>query len=104
MDEADKWLLGERYTKGSVLGQGTIQVMIYLDMGTGMGQADVSTRRKGSATMGAGIGVQRLALEGRRDIVSGIWHQLCWGCNYAEYLCWRIKIIQIECTHIGTNT
>ena len=70
MDEADKWLLGERYTKGSVLGQGTIQVMIYLDMGTGMGQADVSTRRKGSATMGAGIGVQRLALEGRRDIGS----------------------------------
>ena len=79
--EADKWLLGESYPKERVLGQGTIQVMVYLDMGTGVGRTDVSTRRNGIATMGSGTGAQPLALEGRWAMGSGGWHQLCWGCK-----------------------
>ena len=57
--------------------------MIYLDKGTGVGRRGVSTRQNGSATMGAGTGVPPL---------------------HAEYLSQRSKIIQIECTRIGTNT
>ena len=34
--------------------------------GTGVGRTNVSTRRNGSATMGAGTGVPPLALEGQR--------------------------------------
>ena len=104
VDEAEKWLLGKRYPKGSVLGKGRTQVMIYLDMYTGVGRTDVSTRRNVSAAMGDGTGAQPLALEGRRAMGSGGWHQLCRGCKDAEYLCRRGKIIQIECTQIGTNT
>ena len=72
--------------------------------GTGVVCTDVSTFQNGSATMGAGTGVSPLALEGRRSMGSGAWHQLRWCCKDAEYLYRRIKIIQIECTRIGTNT
>ena len=68
------------------MGKGRIQGMIYLDMGTGVGQADVSTRRNGSATMVARTGAPRLALEGRRAMGSGGWHQLRQDCKEAEYL------------------
>ena len=70
---------------------------------TGVGWTNVSTRRNGSATMGAGTGAPPLALEGQRTMRSGSWHQLCWCCKDAEYLCRRSKIIQIECTQIRTS-
>ena len=72
--------------------------------GAGVGRTDVSTHRNKSATMGAGTGALPLALEGRRAIGSGGWHQLRRCCKGAEYLCRRSKIIQIECTWIGTNS
>ena len=31
------------------------------------------------------------------------WHQLCWCCKDADYLCLRSKIIQIECTQLRTS-
>ena len=72
--------------------------------GTGVGRTDVSTCRNGSAIMGAGTGEPPLALVGPQAMGSGGWHQLHRCCKDAEYLCWRSKIIQIECTQIGTNT
>ena len=105
VDEAEKRLLGKRYQKkGIVLGQGRIQGMIYLNMGIGVGRTEVSTRRNRSDTMVTGTGSPPLALEGQRVMGSGGWHQLRQGCKDAEYLSWRGKIIQIECTRIGTNT
>ena len=71
--------------------------------GTGVGRANVSTRWNGSATMGTGTGAPPLALEGRRAMRSGSWHQFFRCCKDAEYLCWRSKIIQIECTQIRTS-
>ena len=71
--------------------------------GTGVGRTDISTRRNGSATMGAGTGAPPLDLEGHWAIGSGVWHQFLWCCKYMDHLCWRSKIIQIECTRIGTN-
>ena len=53
--------------------------------------------------MGAGTGAPLLALEGRRAMLSGSWHQLCWCCKDVEYLCWRSKKIQIDCTQIRTS-
>ena len=72
--------------------------------GTGVGRTDVNTRRNGSATMGAGTGAPPLALEGRWAMGSGGRHQLRRFYKDTEYLCRRSKIIQIECTRIGTNT
>ena len=72
--------------------------------GTGMGRTDISTRWNGSATMGAITGAPPLALEGRLAMGSGGCHQLRQCCKDAAYLCRRSKIIQIECTRIGTNT
>ena len=72
--------------------------------GTGVGRTVVSTCRNGSATMGAGTGAPLMALEGRRAMIIGGWHQLHHCCKEADYLCQRGKIIQIECTRIGTNT
>ena len=72
--------------------------------GTGVVRMDVITRLNRSATMGSGTGAPTLALEGRQAMGSGGWHQLCRCCNDADYLCWRSKIIQIECTPIRTNT
>ena len=53
--------------------------------------------------MGARIGAPSLALEGWRAMRSVSWHQLCRCCKYAEYLCQRSKIIQIDCTQIQTS-
>ena len=72
--------------------------------GTGVGRKDVRNLQNGSATMGARTGAPPLALEGRWDMGSGGWHQLRWCCKDVEYLCRRSKIIQKECTQIGTNT
>ena len=69
----------------------------------GMGRTEVSTRRNGSDTMVPGTGAPPLALEGQRVMGSGGWHQLRQGCKDAEYLSWRGKIIQIECTQIRTS-
>ena len=71
--------------------------------GTGVIRADVSRRRNRSAIVDAIIGAPPLALEGRRAVQSGSWHQLCWCCKDGEYLCRRRKIIQIECTEIRTS-
>ena len=71
--------------------------------GTGVGRKNVSIRRNGSATMGAVTGAPPLALEGRRAMRSGRWHQLCRCCKDTEYLCRRSKIIQIECAQIRTS-
>ena len=71
--------------------------------GTGVRRADVSNRQNRSATMGARTGAPLLALEGRQSMRSGSGHQLCRCCKDAYYLCWRIKIIQIECTQIRTS-
>ena len=72
--------------------------------GTGVGRTDVSTRRNGSSAMGSVTGVPPLALEGRRAVGSGGWHQLRRCYKDAKYLCRISKIIQIQCTKIGTNT
>ena len=72
--------------------------------GTGVGRTDVSTRRNRSATMGSGTGAPPLDLDGRRAMGSCDWHQLRRCCKDADYLCRRSKILQIECTRIGTNT
>ena len=61
----------EEVPKRRRLGQGRIQVMIYLDMGMGVGRMGVSTRLNGSATMGARTGAQQLDLEERRAVGSG---------------------------------
>ena len=71
---------------------------------TEVGRTDVSRRRNRSATIGTGTGAPSLALEGRRYVGSGGYHQLRWCCKGAEYLCCSSKIIQIECTQIETNT
>ena len=71
--------------------------------GTGVVQTKVSTRRNGSATISSGKGAPPLALEGRRAMQSGSWHQFCWCFKDAEYLCRRSKIIQIECAQIQTS-
>ena len=42
-----------------------------------MGRANVSRRRNGSATMGAGTGAPPLALEGLRAMRSGSCNQYC---------------------------
>ena len=52
---------------------------------------------------GTGTGAPPLALEGRRAMWSGSWHQFCRCCKDAEYLCRRSKTIQIECTQIRTS-
>ena len=83
------WLLQTRY---KCMGR-------WLD---GVGQSNISNHQKGSATVGAGTGAPLLALEGRRAIRSGRWHQFRWCCKDAEYFCRRSKIIQIECTQIRT--
>ena len=72
--------------------------------GTGVGRTDVSIHRNGSATMGAGTGAPPLAIDRRQDMGRGVWRQLCQCCKDADYLCQRSKIIQIECTGIGTKT
>ena len=59
---------------------------------------------EGPTLDGSGTGAPPLALEGQRAAGSGGWHQLCWCCKGAEYLCQSTKIIQIGCTKIGTNT
>ena len=71
--------------------------------GKGVGRTEVSTRRNRSATMASGTGAPLSALEDRRSMGSGSWHQLCRCCKDAEYLCRRSKIIQIECTKIRTS-
>ena len=50
--------------------------------------------------MSAGKVAPTLALECQRAMRSGSWHQFCWCCKDAEYLCRRSKTIQIECTQI----
>ena len=72
--------------------------------GTGMGCTDFSSRWNRSATIGAWNQVPPLDLEFRWAMVSVDWHQLHRWCEGAEYLCWSSKIIQIDCTQIGTNT
>ena len=68
-------------------------------MGRGWdGGTDVSRRRNGSANIGTGTSDPPLALEGRRAVVSGDWHQLSWCRKGARYLCQSRKIIQIEYT------
>ena len=67
------------------------------------GGTKFSRRRNGRATIGAGTGAPTLALEERRAVGSGGWHQLHRCCKGAEYLCRSSKIIQIDCTQIGTN-
>ena len=59
---------------------------------------------EGLTLAGAGTGALPLALEGQRAMGSGGWHQLHWCCKGVEYLCWSRKIIQIDCTKIGTDT
>ena len=71
--------------------------------GTGTGQTNVSTRRNGGATMGAGTGAPPLALEEQRAMRSGSWHHLYRCCKDVDYLCRRSKIIQIDCTQIRTS-
>ena len=44
--------------------------------GTGVIRTEIINRRNGIATMGTGIGTPPLALEGRRAMGSGGWHQL----------------------------
>ena len=53
---------------------------------------------EGLTLAGSRMGATQLAPERER-------HQwlLRDGCKGAEYLCWRSKIIQIDCTQIGTN-
>ena len=72
--------------------------------GTGVGWTGVSRRRNRSTTVGAVTGAPPLALEGRRDVVSGGWYQFRKCFKVADYLCRISKIIQIDCTKIGTNT
>ena len=52
----------------------------------------------------AGMGDPPLALEGPWAVGSSGWHQLRRCCKGAGYLFQRSKIIQIDCTKIGTNT
>ena len=59
---------------------------------------------EGPTLVGSGMGAPPLALEGRRAVGSGGWHQLRRCCKGAEYLCRSIKIIQTDCKKIGTNT
>ena len=70
------------------------------DGGTGVGRTNISRRRNGSSTMGAITGAPTLALEGRRAMRSGCWHQFRRCCKDEEYLCRRSKTIQIDCTQI----
>ena len=58
---------------------------------------------EGPTLAGTGTGAPPLDLEGWKEVGSGGWHQLCWCCKGAEYLCRSIKIIQIDCTQISTN-
>ena len=67
------WLYGTDGMDGELVGQGW-------DVGTG-----VSRRRNGIATIVVVTGVPPLALEGRRVVGSGVWHQLCQCCKGAEY-------------------
>ena len=60
------------------------------------GGADISRRRNGARA-------PPLDLEGPQAVVSGVGHQLIWFCNDVECLCWSSRIIQIDCTQIGTN-
>ena len=53
-------------------------------VGRGVGRTDVSTRRNGSTTIGAGTGAPPLALEGKMSVGSGGWHQLIRCCKGAE--------------------
>ena len=76
----------------------------WLDETNGMDGTLMGRGWDGPALAGAGTGAPPLALEGRRAVVSGGWHQLCRCCKGAEYLCRSSKIIQIDCTQIGTNT
>ena len=68
------------------------------------GGTEFSRLQNGSTIIGVGMGTPTLALEERRAAGSGDWHQLRWCCKGAEYLCRSNKIIQIDCTKIGTNT
>ena len=70
----------------------------------GVGRTYISTHRNRSSTMGTGTGAPQLSLEGKRTVRSGGYHQLRQCCKDADYLCRIIKIIQIGCTQIGTNT
>ena len=76
----------------------------WLDGTDGMDGALVGRELDGPTLEGAGTGAPPLDLEGRRAVGSGGWHQLRQCCKDAEYLCRISKIIQIECTRIGTNT
>ena len=53
---------------------------------------------------GTVTGAPPLSLEGRQVVRSGGWHQLFRCFKGAEYLCCSRKIVQIDCTQIGTNT
>ena len=71
--------------------------------GTGVRRTNVSRRRNGSATMGAGTGAPLLALEGSALCEVGSWHQFRRCCKNTDYLFRRSKKIQIECTQIRTS-
>ena len=58
----------------------------------------------GSLLAGAGTGVPPLALDGLQSVGSGGWHQFRLCCKGKDNLCRSRKIIQIDCTQIGTNT
>ena len=70
---------------------------------TGVIWNKVSRRRNRSDTIGSGTRTPPLALEGRRAVGSGGWHQLSRCCKGAEYLCLSSLIIQMYCTKIVTN-
>ena len=59
---------------------------------------------EGTSLAGAGRGAPPLAHEGWQAVGSGGCHQLRRCCKGTEYLCQSIKIIQIHCTQIRTNT
>ena len=73
-------------------------------VGRGWGGPTLAPTRTGAPPWAPEKGSPPLDLEGWQDIGSGSWHQLCWCCKDADYLCRRSKIIQIECTQIRPLT
>ena len=57
-----------------------------MDREDGLDGALVGRGWDGPTLAGAGTGVPPLALEGRGDVVYGVWHQLRRCCKGAEYL------------------
>ena len=76
----------------------------WLDGTDGLDGTLVGRGWDGPTLAGARTGVPPLALERRRAVGSGGWHQLRRCCKGVDYLCRSSKIIQIDCTQIGTNT